>query len=69
MSQLEQATQRLDAAIARLEQAAAAGGEATAASAASAEVERDNAVLRDRADAVAGRLDKAIDRLKTLLES
>ena len=69
MSQLEQATQRLDAAIARLEQAAATGGEATAVSAASAEAEQDNALLRDRAEAVAGRLDKAIDRLKTLLES
>ncbi len=67
MSQLEQATQRLDAAIARLEQAA--GGEAVAVSAASAEAEQENAQLRDRADAVAGRLDKAIDHLKTLLES
>ena len=69
MSQLEQATQRLDAAIARLEQAAATGGEAVAVSAASAEAEQENARLRDRADAVAGRLDKAIDHLKTLLES
>ena len=68
MSQLEQATQRLDAAIARLEQAAT-GGEAVAVSAASAEAEQENARLRDRADAVAGRLDKAIDHLKTLLES
>jgi hypothetical protein len=69
MSQLEDATQRLDAAIARLEQAAAEGGQAKTASPASAEAEQDNALLRDRADAVAGRLDKAIDRLKTLLES
>jgi hypothetical protein len=69
MPQLEQATQRLEAAIARLEQAATAGGEAVATSAASAEAAQDNALLRDQADAVAGRLDKAIGQLKTLLES
>ena len=40
-----------------------------AVSAASAEAEQENALLRDRADAVAGRLDKAIGHLKTLLES
>lgn len=74
MSQLEDTTRRLGAAIARLESAAAErllapGEETPSLSSALAKAERENAGLRAEADAVSRRLDHAIDRLKSLLDA
>ncbi len=75
MAQLNKATKRLQAALDKLErvvESRAAGdgdGEGDAALRAAFDSARqENAVLQDAADAVAARLDKTIERLKTTLE-
>ena len=73
MAGLKQATKRLQAALDSLEQAvesrAGDGGGETELRVALNSARQENAALQDAAGAVAARLDKTIDRLKTTLES
>jgi len=68
--ELEQATQRLQTALDRLEKAVESrdggGGDVRAALDAA---QRENAALRDLTQTVAGRLDSTISRLKTALKA
>lgn len=78
MSRLQQATQRLDHAVSRLENAIAAQPPLRDDPATRAERDRlgeelaearaENDRLRETNDAIAGRLDTAIHRLKSVLE-
>jgi hypothetical protein len=73
MTRIESATDRLKKAIDRLERAAARGGrkqdgEQPRLDFARASIEADQAALRKMADALSGRLDNAIGRLKLMLE-
>jgi len=68
--ELEQATRRLQTALDRLEQAIESrGGGAKDVRSALEAAQRENAALRDLTDAVAGRLDSTIARLKTVLKA
>jgi cell division protein FtsB len=75
MSEIEQSAQRLAAALERVEAAIGrrnASGASTAARVTELEGEvarlkADNLALQDAIDAIAGRLDQAIDRLKAEL--
>jgi len=76
MAQLNRATKRLQAALDSLEQAVESrgggevgGGGDAALRTALESAREENAALQDAAGAVAARLDKTIDRLKTTLES
>ncbi len=74
MAQLNRATKRLQAALDSLEQAVESRGEGegggdAALRTALESAREENAALQDAAGAVAARLDKTIDRLKTTLES
>lgn len=79
MSRLHDATQRLDAVLDRLERAVTAraadpagtagGSDDAGLRAALAKAEAENASLQDLAETVSGRLDDAIQRLKTVLEA
>lgn len=66
--ELEQATQRLQTALDRLEKAVESrdGGDVRAALDAA---QLENAALRDLTQTVAGRLDSTISRLKTALKA
>ncbi|HXV24966.1 MAG TPA: hypothetical protein VED46_11980 [Alphaproteobacteria bacterium] len=74
MTRIETATDRLNKAIGRLERAVAARGgrkgeaEQPRLDFARASIEADQAALRKMADALSGRLDSAIGRLKLMLE-
>ncbi len=77
MAQLDRAAKRLQTALDSLERVVESrsgagagddgGGEAELRAALAA-ARQENAVLQDAADAVAARLDKTIERLKTTLE-
>jgi hypothetical protein len=76
MAQLNRATKRLQAALDSLEQAVESrgegddgGGDDAALRTALESAREENAALQDAAGAVAARLDKTIDRLKTTLEN
>jgi hypothetical protein len=77
MAQLNRATKRLQAALDSLEQAVESRGEGegkggggdAALRTALESAREENAALQDAAGAVAARLDKTIDRLKTTLEN
>lgn len=68
--ELEQATQRLQTALDRLEKAVESrdGGDGDVRAALDA-AQRENAALRDLTQTVAGRLDSTISRLKTALKA
>ena len=73
MTRIESATDRLKKAIDRLERAAGRSarveaGEQSRLDFARASMEADQAALRKMADALSGRLDSAIGRLKLMLE-
>jgi uncharacterized protein YjcR len=78
MSRLQEATQRLEAALMRLEKAAASYAESHDETAVReerdrlsvelAETQAENERLRDVNDTISGRLDSAISRLKSVLE-
>jgi hypothetical protein len=71
MAQMNKATKRLQAALDNLErvvESRAAGDGDADLRAAFDSARQENAVLQDAADAVAARLDKTIERLKTTLE-
>ena len=73
MPGVEQAAERLSAAVARLEQAIEArqqssNGEAEALRAALSESQVQTAALKEATETVSGRLDAAIERLKGVLE-
>ncbi len=79
MSRLQDATQRLADAVTRLEKAASAEAlqrddpevraQRDRLSAELAEVQAENARLRETNEAIAGRLDAAIAKLKSVLEA
>ena len=73
MTRLEEATQRLQAALDRLEQAAARRSADTPDTvdlqAEIATLRRENAGLRELGGSVSGRLDAAINRLQLVLEA
>jgi chemotaxis regulatin CheY-phosphate phosphatase CheZ len=71
MSQLEEATKRLQAALDRLEYAVESGAGANDAVLRQAldQARSENEALQDVADTVADRLDATIDRLKSNLEA
>lgn len=73
MTRLEEATRKLQAALDRLEQAAARRpAEAPDIADLQAEIatlRRENAELRELGGSVSGRLDAAINRLKLVLEA
>ncbi len=74
MTRIDSATDRLKKAIDRLERVAGARGgrkaegEQPRLDFARASIEADQAALRKMADALSGRLDSAIGRLKLMLE-
>ena len=73
MARLNEATKRLQAALDNLEQAVESraedgGGEAELRVALDS-ARQENAAMQDAAGAVAARLDKTIERLKTTLEA
>lgn len=68
--ELEKATQRLQAALERLERAVdTRGGAGTELRGALDAARRENAALRDLTESVAVRLDSTIARLKTVLKA
>jgi len=67
--ELEQATQRLQTALDRLEKAVESRGGGGDVRAALDAAQRENAALRDLTQTVAGRLDSTISRLKTALKA
>jgi len=72
-AQMEEAREHLDKAVARLEAALQARAQADAEISAAADAEAtalqaDNQALRDINEKVAGRVDGAIARLRTILE-
>ena len=75
MARIEEATQRLEAAFERLEQALAAGAQGSVGGGvAELRAELDEALRRNRevggvAGVVAERLDRATDRVNAILES
>jgi len=73
MSQVEEAMMRLDQAVDRLEESLGAalgrGGSAEALAAELAAAKREYAALAETTDEVGAKLDKAIGRLKFVLES
>ena len=74
MSRLEEAVQRLEAAIGRLDRALAAGGESGGADIAALRheleaIQRRNREVEAVADQVARRLDQAVGRVTAILES
>lgn len=73
MSKLEEAAQRLERAVSRLEAACkrfeASGGEDKQLALALSETRAEYEKLKDVADKVATRLDGAVERLNTVLES
>jgi cell division septum initiation protein DivIVA len=69
MSELATAREQLEQAIARLETALATRGDSADLERALAEARAETQNLRRVADTVSGRLDAAIGRLKTTLET
>lgn len=69
MSELETAREQLEQAISRLEQALATRGDDAALERALADARAETKNLRQVADTVSGRLDAAIGRLKSTLET
>lgn len=69
MSELATAREQLEQAISRLEQALATRGDDAALERALADARAETKNLRQVADTVSGRLDAAIGRLKSTLET